>query len=198
VSFDLESQAQVLSNGYILNATGGVLLRALPQLDFELLPSFVFTAGEPRYTGTLTPTDQYIFGNLDAKSIGTTLRATYTFTPRLTLQTYGQLFLASGHYDRFSFFQANAPGEKIRLDALQPFNAPLASNPDFEEGILNLNVVLRWEYTLGSTIYLVYTRSQVPAVSLLPGESANLSLNPVSRAPAADVVLLKVTYFWAG
>jgi hypothetical protein len=72
------------------------------------------------------------------------------------------------------------------------------SNPDFEEGVLNANIVLRWEYALGSTLFLVYTRSQVPAVMLMPGETANLSLSSVSRAPAADVVLLKLTYFWAG
>jgi hypothetical protein len=61
-----------------------------------------------------------------------------------------------------------------------------------------MNVVLRWEYTLGSTLFLVYTRSQVPAVMLTSGEAANLNLSSVSRAPAADVVLLKPTYFWAG
>jgi hypothetical protein len=64
--------------------------------------------------------------------------------------------------------------------------------------VLNTNVVLRWEYTLGSTIFLVYTRSQVPSVLLGPGENASLSPSSVSRAPAADVILLKLTYFWAG
>jgi hypothetical protein len=38
----------------------------------------------------------------------------------------------------------------------------------------------------------------VPSVLLTPGESASLSLSSVSRAPSADVVLLKLTYFWAG
>lgn len=74
----------------------------------------------------------------------------------------------------------------------------LATNPDFQQAVLNVNVVLRWEYVLGSTLYLVYTRSQLPAVMLSPGESASLNLTSVSRAPAADVVLAKLTYFWAG
>jgi hypothetical protein len=116
----------------------------------------------------------------------------------LTLQTYGQLFLASGHYSDLSSFPANAPGAVVHRDALQPFGAPLATNPDFIEGALNLNVVLRWEYTLGSTLFLVYTRSQVPSVTLLSGETGTLGLAPVGRAPAADVVLVKLTYFWAG
>jgi hypothetical protein len=198
VSAQLQTQTQLLSNGFMFNGSGGVLLRALPQLDFELLPTGIYTVGEPRYTGTLTPTGQYVFGRQRAASIGATLRATYTFAPRLTLQTYGQLFLASGHYSDFSFFQANAPGAVVHLDALQSYAAPLAVNPDFVEGVLNVNVVLRWEYALGSTLFVVYTRSQVPAIALAPGEEGTLSFSSVSRAPAADVVLVKLAYFWAG
>jgi hypothetical protein len=200
VSFTLESQSQWISTGYIFNATGGVLFRALSSLDLEVLPTVVSTYGEPRFAGQGAAPGQLLFGRLEAKSIGTTLRATYSFTPRLTLQTYGQLFLASGHYSDFSFFQSSPSGARpvVHLDALQPYTLPVAANPDFEEGILNLNVVLRWEYTLGSTIYLVYTRAQVPSLSVLAGESANLRVSAVGRAPAADVVLLKLTYFWKG
>ncbi len=198
VSFSADIYPQFTSNGVIVNASAGVLFRALPQLDFEVLPKVVYTKGEPRYTGTLTGTGQYVFGRLEATSIGTTVRATYTFTPHLTLQAYGQLFLAAGHYDQLSFLQAAGPRTVVHLDALTPYAGALAQNPDFVEGVLNLNVVMRWEYALGSTLFLVYTRSQVPSVALLPGETAGISFSPVSRAPAADVVLLKLTYFWAG
>lgn len=198
VSFSADTYTQLTSNGVIFNGSAGVLFRALPQLDFEILPRVVYTKGEPRYTGTLTATGQYVFGRLEATSVGTTVRATYTFTPRLTLQTYAQLFLAAGHYTEPSFFQAAAPGAVVHLDDLRPFAGALATNPDFETGVLNLNVVLRWEYTLGSTLYVVYTRSQVPSLALQQGEVASLSLLPVNRAPASDAVLLKLTYFWAG
>jgi hypothetical protein len=84
----------------------------------------------------------------------------------------------------------------VHLDQLRPYVGPIARNPDFEEGALNLNVVLRWEYRLGSIAYLVYTRSQAPAVMLMPGEIGNLSFGAVTRAPAADVIMLKLSYFW--
>ena len=71
-----------------------------------------------------------------------------------------------------------------------------ATNPDFEQGVLNVNVVLRWEYRLGSIAYLVYTRAQTPATMLLSGEAASLNLGAVRRAPAADVVLVKLSYWW--
>jgi hypothetical protein len=198
VSASVDSYAQLTSNGVIYNSRAGVLFRLLPALDLEVLPTFTYTKGEPRYVGTGAAPGQLLFGRLEATSFGTTVRATYTFAPRLTLQAYGQLFLAAGHYSEFSSYTPNVAHDVVHLDALTPYPLALASNPDFEEGVLNMNVVLRWEYTLGSTLFLVYTRSQVPSVTLAAGEAGSLSFTPVSRAPAADVVLVKMTYFWAG
>lgn len=198
VSFSLRTQTQLLYDGFNFNGSAGVLLRALPQLDLEVLPTAIYTFGEPRFAESGPVAGQYVFGKLDAKSLGTTVRATYTFTPRLTLQAYGQLFLASGHYTDFTQFDSATPGAVVQLAALRPYLAALATNPDFEQGVLNVNLVLRWEYMLGSELFLVYTRSQVPSVMLTPGETASLGVGAVGRAPAADVVLLKLTYFWAG
>jgi hypothetical protein len=194
VSFKLSTQTQATQNGFIESGEGGLLLRAIPELDFELLPTWVYTFGEPRFAQKGAVPEQYIFGRLRAMSIGTTVRGTFTVLPTLTLQTYAQLFLASGHYSEFSAAQAN-PGSVIRLDDLRPYGGTLSANPDFQEGALNLNVVLRWEYVLGSTLYFVYTRSQIPSTSLQLGEEARLSVTSVQRAPAADVFLVKLTYW---
>ena len=200
VFFLIDVNAEVLSNGVNITSNARLTTRVLPQFDIDLIPTAVYTSGEPRYVAAGPTPGQYLFGKLEAKSVGATVRATYTFTPRLTLQTYAQLFLASGHYDQFSSFQSDpaAPRPAVRLADLQPFaggRAP-ATNPDFQEGVLNVNVVVRWEYMLGSTLFLVYTRAQVPSVTLAPGEAAALSVGAVNRAPAQDVLLLKVSYWW--
>jgi hypothetical protein len=65
----------------------GLLLRPLPPLDLELIPQLLVAQGEPRFAGR-APGGDYLFGKLDARSAGAILRATYTFTPRLTLQTF--------------------------------------------------------------------------------------------------------------
>ncbi len=195
VSVALETQTQLLSNGFNFTGTARVLYRVLPPLDVELIEDVVDTFGEPRYVATPSP-GLYVFGRLSAKSLGTTLRTTYTFTPNLTLQTYAQLFLASGHYSGFSQFAAPSPGAVVHLRDLVPFGGTLASNPDLQQGALDVNVVLRWEYRLGSTVYLVYTRSQSPTIVLAPGDEASLRILPVGRAPAADVFLLKLAYWW--
>jgi hypothetical protein len=133
------------------------------------------------------------------------LRATFTFTPRLTLQSYAQIFLASEHYNNFSSYQSdpNGPRPVVHLTDLVPTMAMPATaisgtpNPDLEEGVLNINVILRWEFELGSTLFLVYTRSQLPNVLLTPDEAARLTFNALGRSPAADAVLLKIAY-WIG
>lgn len=72
---------------------------------------------------------------------------------------------------------------------------PPPVNPDLLEGVVNLNVVLHWEFLLGSTIYLVYTRSQVPNVTLMTGQSAMLDRGAIRRGPATDIFLLKLSYW---
>ena len=198
VSFRTWTRTQLLSDGFVQRGDASLLVRVLPQFDFEVLPTWVYTRGEPRFTGRGAADGQYLFGRLEAKSIGAVLRATYTFTPRLTLQTFGQLFLASGHYSSPSSVQTDpaAPRPVVHLSELRPLAAAPTTNPDFQEGSLNVSVVLRWEYSLGSTLYLVYTRSQSPAVTLGSGEDPHLSFTSVRRAPAADVFLAKLTYWW--
>ena len=199
-SAGLDQISDAVVGGVSLQGNLFFTVRVMPQFDFDVLPSWVYARGEPRFVENGTLAGQYIFGKQEAKSFGTTFRATYTFTPRLTLQAYAQLFLASGHYTELSQFQSDPNGARpsIRVADLSPFNGALAANPDFEQAALNVNVVLRWEYLLGSTLFLVYTRAQVPSITLNPGDVGTLSLPAVQRAPAADAVLLKVSYWWGG
>lgn len=195
---DLFVQNQVLFNGYNFALEGDITFRVLPQLDLQLLPQAVYTFGEPRYAGPGAQPGQYLFGRLLAKAVGGTLRATYTFTPRLTLQVYTQLLLGSKHYYDFSSLQSDPKGPRpaARLRDLQPTAVPVA-NPDFVEPVMNLSAVLRWEYLPGSTLYLVYTRSQAPLPSFLPGQEANLDLGAFRVGPASDALLIKFSY-WFG
>ncbi|HMI85150.1 MAG TPA: DUF5916 domain-containing protein [Polyangiaceae bacterium] len=207
VSADLWTATDFLGNGkgFAFYAEGGVMWRVVPPFDLAILPTANYTTGEPRFVGTgpnlavAGAPGEYLFGRLTARSFGTTLRATYTFTPRLTLQTYAQLLLASGHYTDFSIFQATGggPGGQVRLDTLRPYSGGLVENPDFIGGVLNLNVVLRWEYRLGATAYLVYTRAQSPDVSLGLGDIPGIRFSTVGNAPAVDVILLKISYWWS-
>ena len=57
--------------------------------------------------------------------------------------------------------------------------------PDFQDAALNVNVVFRWEYRLGSTIYFVYSHSQIPTVPVPEMGSLNSDRPRSTRAPSA-------------
>lgn len=194
VSLTLFTQTQFLTNGYRFAGDATLTVRPLTQLDVDLIPEVLFTEGEPRYVAPTGTPGRNLFGRLLAKSVSGTMRATYTFLPNLSLQAYAQLFLASRHYSEFS----EASGTEVRLADLTRVPVAPAENPDTRDAALNLNVVLRWEYLLGSTLYVVYTRAQAPRVVLGSGELGDLSFRGLSRAPAADVFLVKASYWWGG
>jgi hypothetical protein len=190
------------TNGWHMDASAGATLRVHPRLELYLSPTASWDSGSPRYVSTTdirdplfpdVPNPQYLLGVQDAASLGATLRAAYTFTPELSLQFYTQLFLARVRYGPFSNSPA-IPGTRVALDSLAPAAAP-AANPNTEEATLNVNLVLRWEYRLGSTLFLVYTHAQNPA--LVPTSGAGFQLRPLLQGRASeDFLLLKLSYWW--
>jgi hypothetical protein len=201
IAGSLANQTQFIRGGVNTLLQGSLLLHLIPPLEIEILPQVTYTRGEPRFAwnadGNAALT--YIFGDLTAKSAGGTLRASYAFTPTLTLQTYAQLFLASGHYSDLGQVVVSKAGLPISLSYLAAnAGAPTSAThaADFEEAALNVNVVLRWEYHLGSTLFLVYSRSQIPNVELMTND-ATLRPSAVLRGSAVDVFLVKLSYWWA-
>ena len=139
-------------------------------------------------TGTM------LFADLDSPVFSAILRQLVVLTPRLTFQLYLQLFSDWGRYA--GWYQGTSQAGKVRTQDLVPVAGqdPL---PSFQDTSLNLNAVLRWEYRLGSTLYLVYTRSQLnqawdPAAGTFPPST----LAPHWGGPTVDTFMVKWSYWW--
>ncbi len=187
------------TNGaFTLYSDATLKARPLPQLELDLVPNFTYTLGEPRYFDKSDSGGDYLFGKLEAASLSATLSGTYTFLPTLTLQVYGQAFLAFGRYTDFTrhpVLEGQRP--QITLAALRPTAAPGPDlDPNFTSGTFNANVVLRWEYRLGSLVYVVYTHSQSDGLTPLLREAGQFDFKLVAPRNAADVFLLKASYWW--
>ena len=188
------TQVQAIRTGVNVMGEGRLTFRVLPQFDFDLLPNFLYTSGEPRF---VTTTDAgHVFGRLAAQSLGLTMRATYTFAPRLSLQAYAQLFLESQTYRSFTLSPAFGRGQVARIAELRPFGEALGFVPDWEGGAFNANVVFRWEYRLGSTLFLVYSHGQNDGRAPLLGGRAKLDLGWLGPRPFEDTLLAKLSYWW--
>jgi hypothetical protein len=91
-----------------------------------------------------------VFGKRNSGFLDFTLRGAVTFTNTLSLQLYTQLFLARGKYDDFSLL--------INPDHLASYWYP--KQHDFAYQNLHSNLVMRWEYRPGSTIFLVWSHGR--------------------------------------
>ncbi|MFK7848695.1 MAG: DUF5916 domain-containing protein [Rhodothermales bacterium] len=102
-----------------------------------------------------------IFGHRDTRSIDFTLRSSVTLTPTLSIQLYGQLFAARGQYGEFQIHQSR--------DDLVDFSG-YPKRDEFSFSSLQSNVVLRWEYRPGSSLFMVWSH----------GRRAEDELNPLA------------------
>ncbi len=152
--------------------------------------------------------NRFLLARQDPQVLSFTLRQTFVFTARLTLQIYAQFFTAGSHYHDFAEAYA-AAGQRIDLASLKPIPFPAGEdNPDFHDAAFNANVVLRWEYRLGSTLYLVYTRNQSvlglsKTIDPLTGavvkqQEPTSGLTPVrlGPGPTVDTFQVKWSYFF--
>ena len=195
IAATLFAETLALFNGFSININASLTAQVLPQLQISILPQAYYSFGEPRFISMGNQPAEYLMGRLRAQSLGAVLRANYAFTPRLTLQFYSQLFLLTKHYYDFSSYisTTRAAHAAIKLEDLAAIARPQL-NPDSSETALNINVVLRWELALGSTLYLLYARAHTPSATLLDGESAQLDLGALRSGPAIDSLLLKFSY----
>jgi len=130
-----------------------------------------------------------VFGDRDVDEFDLALRGTITFMRSLSVQFYLQELLARGTYKGYRRLASSTV-----LTAYDYRSNPQFVNPDFNGITFNANILLRWEYLPGSTVYLVWTQGRVD-------DSGNYAttigrrLNDTFRLPHQDVLLLKVNYW---
>jgi hypothetical protein len=132
--------------------------------------------------------DNHVYGTLHRNVVSVTARSTYAFTRDMTLEVYLQPFVASGDYTNIRQFR------RARSYEFEPVEYP--ENPDFNNKSLRSNVVFRWEYRRGSTLYLVWNVANRDDTR--PGEfSAFRDLRTGFGAAGTQVVMVKFNY-WLG
>ncbi|MEO7966278.1 MAG: DUF5916 domain-containing protein, partial [Gemmatimonadaceae bacterium] len=207
------------------NFTLGPRLRLQPRSgwDAEITPSYQHAEFNAFYVNTArdalaaqTFGSRYVFANLSRNTLSTSVRLNAYFTPNLTLQTYAQPFVATGDYRAFKelvsgrdyrFASYGGTGSPITLDAPNnrysvdpdgagPATAFSFNNPDFHVVSLRSNVVLRWEYSPGSTIFLAWNDSGANGLSD-PRFRAFRDLGDVFRADMRHVFLFKVNRYFS-
>jgi hypothetical protein len=122
----------------------------------------------------------FVYGSLDQKTFDLSLRLDYSLTPTLTVQFYGAPFVSAGEYRDFK--RITDPLADAYGDRFVPLDGVVARDPstgrwtadedadgspdsevrdrDFNVRDFNSNLVVRWEYSPGSSLYLVWSQSR--------------------------------------
>jgi Domain of unknown function (DUF5916)/Carbohydrate family 9 binding domain-like len=119
--------------------------------DYQWMTNQANDGSQPGVTG-IGGVD-YLFGKLDQETFDITLRSNILFNRDQSLQIYLQPYLTYGNYTEATWLATPDSYDLRSYDRD-------ASLSDFEFGAVNLNMVYRWEYRPGSTIYLVWTHGK--------------------------------------
>jgi hypothetical protein len=139
----------------------------------------------------LLPHGENLFADRDIDQYDFSLRGTITFTRSMSVQFFTQVLLAKGAYEHFK--RLAGPDQLPDFDF---FNSIYFQGFNFNEKVLNANVVFRWEYLPGSTLYFVWTQARFGENGVF---ERNLSDNfsDTFRLPMDNVLLLKMNYWWS-
>jgi hypothetical protein len=154
---------------------------------------------------------RYVFATLDQTTVSASVRLNWIFTPKLSLEVYAQPLASSGRYTGFKelarpksydFNPYPDPVDTSDPDrlAIDPDGAGPAAqqeidDPNFSLVSLRGNAVLRWEYSPGSTLFLVWTQNRSDSEST-GSFSTGSALGRLSSAPGDNIFLVKISYWW--
>lgn len=99
----------------------------------------------------------YLIARIDQQEVGMTFRMDYTITPTLTFQLYAQPFVSKATWSNLRELSPT-PRATSYDDRYQPYAGVIPQ--DFNDKFFNSNLVLRWEYRPGSTLYVVWNQGR--------------------------------------
>lgn len=190
-------------------------VRPTPRWQLSIEPLYERRIDSQQYVTTLdggrpeTFDRRYVFSFIERSTLSAELRTTFTLKPDMTLDVYAEPFAASGRF--YDYGEVLTPGSRERLtygtagttlellaDGSRLVTADGSSfmlgNRDFNVRSFRSNVVLRWEWTPGSTLFVVWQqdrrRQDMLGTRVGPGD-----LFGSLTAPGTNVFLVK-TSFW--
>lgn len=168
-------------DGWFVETEMGLGFR--PGTRWEISVNATFSRNVPmrQYVSTIpggssaTFGNRYIFARLEQSEIVARFRLSYAVTPDLTVEGYLEPFASSGRYSRFGELTQPATFDLLTYGTggttivangdtdytvTQGANQFSFENPNFDVRSLRSNLVIRWEWNPGSTLFLVWQQNR--------------------------------------
>jgi len=202
--------------GALRNFNGGISFRPGSRWQLSINPTQIHELNSHQYVTAITGGgraetygNRYIFAYIDRSTWSSQFRLSYTLKPDLNIDVYAEPFAASGHY--YDFGELPAPralqkriygtdgttvdvqldGSRVITDGSSRFTL---KDYDFNVRSFRSNVVLRWEWRPGSTLYAVWQQDRKITETL----ANSVGLQDMFRslgAPGSTYFAIK-TSFW--
>jgi hypothetical protein len=200
------------------NAGAALSLRPSNRLSFSGSLSYEWLDDHLQYVATADGEGEprWVLGRIDQDTWSFTFRVNLSITPDLTVQYYGSPFIGTGRYTEFkratsTLAEAAADRARVygpdeiayrpeanRYDVTEAGGGPSYSfgNPDFSFRQFRSNLVARWEWKPGSSLYVVWSQGRTSAV---PEWNASVSdnWNDLWRTQPDNVFLVKLSYWFS-
>ncbi len=193
--------------------------RPAKAMSISIEPFYSFKKRNLQYVTTedFAGEDRYLFARLNQKTLGIVFRANFSLTPTLSFQYYGQPFVSAGKYDAFK--RITTPRADIYNDRFHVFSDDEISfveddeafdidenrdgtvdysleDPSFNFQEFRSNMVIRWEFRPGSTLFLVWSQQRSDSFS-----NGNFSFrrdfNSLFSINAENIFLAKFNYWFS-
>jgi len=194
--------------------------KPLPSLSVQVGPRYTRGVTATQYVRTVDDPAvramygrRYVFAAIEQSELALDTRVNVMLDPRMSIQAYIQPLVSVGRYSRFKepaqprtydFLRYGEGHGTIAFDAeaglyrVEPaIGSPFViTNPDFNFASLRANVVYRWEFKPGSTLYVVWTQQREDETAA--GRFAfNRDFSRMMRAPGDHVFMAKLSYWFS-
>lgn len=133
-----------------------------------------------------------LFGDRDVDQLDVSLRGIITLHSRLSIQFFTQVLISRVWYKNPRYLAA--PNDLRPYDYEE--DHPVYRNPDFNYQGFNANIIMRWEFRPGSTIYIVWTQERDGFHTRIDQPFRD-SFRDTFRTPMDNVFLIKLNYWFS-
>lgn len=173
---------------------------------------FIDNIEDNHATGTLGI--RSVFGEMDQKTISANFRVNWTFSPTLSLQLFVQPLISVGkyanikelarprsldfnNYNDVANISYNSEDEEYTIDPDNggPAESFTISDPDFNYKSIRGNLVLRWEVSPGSILFLVWSHDKTHNDH--PGDlKLGRDVSDLWKAEPNNIFMIKFSYWF--
>lgn len=181
-------------------------------MTHEISIGFQDRVDDSQYMGTVESSDateglggfSYVFGEIDQQTVDITLRSSILFSRDQSLDLYLQPYLSVGNYDnikrlaRPDSYEFEKYEDQV-MDTDGDGNDIMFEDNDFNFVSVNLNLVYRWEFRPGSTLYLVWAHARDSSINRYDdytGFNNKLNGSELFQNEPTNTFMSKITYWF--